>query len=140
MDNFFITNFCVEGNCRALAWQFPSTRISECLRLTPIRIVALIRTRTLTCPYFLWIIGGVLFGYVYWNNMQLANPSRSTNQPSFQSIIYTPDLLFPVTNLKLRDVWIATGAAQWWSMIFIILKYFCTCPLIDPSARTMIKK
>ncbi len=63
--------------------------------------------------------GTVLFGKVYRGDLTPAN--KPDVQPPFQPFLYTLDLLLPVVSLHVRDAWVAHGAAQWWSVVFIIM-------------------
>ncbi len=64
-------------------------------------------------------LGTYLFGYVYAGDLTPAN--KSNVPPPFQPFLYTLDLLLPVASLHQRDGWVAHGAAQWWSAIFIVM-------------------
>jgi len=66
----------------------------------------------------LLVLGTVLFGYVYPGDLTAANKATA---PPFQPFLYTLDLLLPVASLHQRDGWVAHGAAQWWSVFFIIM-------------------
>ena len=67
----------------------------------------------------LLILGTLLFGYGYRGDLTPAN--KPNVQPPFQPFLYALDLLLPVINLHVRDAWIAHGAAQGWSVFFIIM-------------------
>lgn len=64
-------------------------------------------------------LGTYLFGNVY--RAELTPASKTTAPSSFQPFLYTLDLLLPVVSLHVHDAWVAQGAAQWWSVIFIVL-------------------
>jgi len=67
----------------------------------------------------LLVLGTILFGDVYRGDLTPAN--KGTTPTSFQPFLYTLDLLLPVVSLHVRDAWIAHGAAQGWSVVFIIM-------------------
>jgi hypothetical protein len=76
----------------------------------------------------LLVLGTVLFGYVYRVDLTPAN--KLGVQPPFQPFLYTLDLLLPVVSLHVRDAWIAHGAAQWWSVLFIILGWILATAVV----------
>ncbi len=76
----------------------------------------------------LLVLGTVLFGYVYRGDLTPAN--KPDVQPPFQPFIYTLDLLLPVAGLHLRDAWIAHGAAQWWSVFFIVMGWILATAVV----------
>jgi hypothetical protein len=65
------------------------------------------------------VLGTILFGDVFRGDLTPAN--KGTPPTSFQPFLYTLDLLLPVVSLHVRDAWIAHGAAQGWSVVFIIM-------------------
>jgi hypothetical protein len=81
----------------------------------------------------LWLIGFLilgtwLFGSVYRGELTPAN--KPDVQPPFQPFFYTLDLLLPVVSLHVRDAWIAQGAAQVWSVIFIIVGWILASAVV----------
>jgi hypothetical protein len=76
----------------------------------------------------LLILGTVLFGYVYRGDLTPAN--KPDVQPAFQPSLYTLDLLLPVVSLRVRDAWIAHGAAQVWSVVFIIMGWILATAVV----------
>jgi hypothetical protein len=76
----------------------------------------------------LLVLGTYLFGYVYQSDL---TPANKTNvQPPFQPFLYTLDLLLPVASLHLRDAWVAHGAAQGWSVFFIIMGWVLATAIV----------
>jgi len=74
------------------------------------------------------IFGTWLFGSVYRGDL---TPASKTNvPPPFQPFLYTLDLLLPVVSLHIRDTWIAHGAAQWWSVAFIIVGWILATAVV----------
>jgi len=74
------------------------------------------------------IFGTWLFGSVYRGDL---TPASKTNvPPPFQPFLYTLDLLLPVVSLHVRDAWIAHGAAQWWSVAFIIVGWILATAVV----------
>ena len=51
-------------------------------------------------------------------------------QPPFQPFLYTLDLLLPVVSLHVRDAWIAHGAAQVWSVVFIVMGWILATAVV----------
>jgi hypothetical protein len=81
----------------------------------------------------LWLIGFLilgtwLFGSVYRGDLTPAN--KPDVQPAFQPFLYTLDLLLPVISLHVRDAWIVHGAAQWWSVVFIIVGWILATAVV----------
>ena len=81
----------------------------------------------------LWLVGFLilgtwLFGSVYRGDLTPA--SKTTVPPPFQPFFYTLDLLLPVVSLHVRDAWIAQGAAQVWSVIFIIVGWILATAVV----------
>ncbi len=76
----------------------------------------------------LLVLGTVLFGYVYASD--LAPASKTTTSPPFQPFLYTLDLLLPVASLHQRDGWVAHGAAQWWSVFFIVMGWILATAVV----------
>jgi hypothetical protein len=81
----------------------------------------------------LWLIGFLilgtwLFGSVYRGELTPAN--KPDVQPAFQPFFYTLDLLLPVVSLHVRDAWIAHGAAQVWSVVFIIMGWILATAVV----------
>jgi hypothetical protein len=76
----------------------------------------------------LLILGTWLFGSVYRGELTPAN--KPDVQPPFQPFFYTLDLLLPVVSLHVRDAWIAHGAAQVWSVIFIIVGWILATAVV----------
>jgi hypothetical protein len=74
------------------------------------------------------VLGTILFGYVYRDDLTPAN--KPDVQPPFQPFIYTLDLLLPVVSLHVRDAWIAHGAALWWSVGFIVMGWILTTAVV----------
>jgi hypothetical protein len=74
------------------------------------------------------ILGTWLFGSVYRSELTPAN--KPDVQPPFQPFFYTLDLLLPVVSLHVRDAWIAQGAAQVWSVIFIIVGWILATAVV----------
>jgi hypothetical protein len=72
-------------------------------------------------------LGTILFGYVYPGDLTAANKATA---PPFQPFLYTLDLLLPVASLHQRDGWIAHGAAQWWSVFFIIMGWILATAVV----------
>jgi hypothetical protein len=55
-------------------------------------------------------------------------------QPAFQPFLYIFDLLLPVVSLHVRDAWVAHGAAQVWSVLFIIVGWIlATAVVLSPT-------
>jgi hypothetical protein len=75
----------------------------------------------------LLVLGTILFGYVYRGDLTAADKA---NAPPFQPFLYTLDLLLPVANLHQRDGWVAHGAAQWWSVFFIIMGWILATAVV----------
>jgi hypothetical protein len=76
----------------------------------------------------LLVLGTVLFGSVYRSDL---TPASKTNvPPPFQPVLYTLDLLLPVASLHQRDGWVAQGAAQWLSVVFIILGWILATAVV----------
>ena len=73
-------------------------------------------------------LGTVLFEYVYRGDLTLAN--KPDVPPPFQPFLYTLDLLLPVASLHVRDSWIAHGAAQWWSVFFIVMGWILATAVV----------
>jgi hypothetical protein len=73
-------------------------------------------------------LGTYLFGYVYASD--LAPVSKTTTSSPFQPFLYTLDLLLPVASLHQRDGWVAHGAAQWWSVFFIIMGWILATAVV----------
>jgi hypothetical protein len=81
----------------------------------------------------LWLVGLLalgtyLFGYAYRGDLTPA--SKTIVPPPFQPFLYTLDLLLPVVSLHVRDAWVAHGAAQWWSVIFIVLGWILATAVV----------
>ena len=76
----------------------------------------------------LLILGTWLFGSVYRGELTPVN--KPDVQPAFQPFFYTLDLLLPVVSLHVRDAWIAHGAAQVWSVIFIIVGWILATAVV----------
>jgi len=76
----------------------------------------------------LLVLGTVLFGYVVRGD--LAPASKTTVSPPFQPFLYTLDLLLPVASLHQRDGWVAHGAAQWWSVFFIVMGWILATAIV----------
>ena len=74
------------------------------------------------------ILGTWLFGSVYRGELTPAN--KPDVQPAFQPFLYTLDLLLPVVSLHVRDAWIAHGAAQVWSVVFIIMGWILATAVV----------
>jgi hypothetical protein len=74
------------------------------------------------------ILGTWLFGSVYRGELTPAN--KPDVQPPFQPFFYTLDLLLPVVSLHVRDAWTAHGAAQGWSVIFIIVGWILATAVV----------
>ena len=74
------------------------------------------------------ILGTWLFGSVYRGELTPAN--KPDVPPPFQPFLYTLDLLLPVVSLHVRDAWIAHGAAQVWSVIFIIMGWILATAVV----------
>jgi hypothetical protein len=74
------------------------------------------------------LLGTWLFGSVYRGDLTPA--SKTTVPPPFQPFFYTLDLLLPVVSLHVRDAWIAQGAAQVWSVIFIIVGWILATAVV----------
>ena len=74
------------------------------------------------------ILGTWLFGSVYRGELTPVN--KPDVQPAFQPFFYTLDLLLPVVSLHVRDAWIAHGAAQVWSVIFIIVGWILATAVV----------
>ena len=79
----------------------------------------------------LLVLGTVLFGSVYRD--ELTPAYKPDVQPPFQPFLYTLDLLLPVVNLHVRDAWIAHGAAQVWSVIYIIMGWILATAVVQIS-------
>jgi hypothetical protein len=75
----------------------------------------------------LLVLGTVLFGYVYPGDLTATNKATA---PPFQPFLYTLDLLLPVASLHQRDGWVAHGAAQWWSVFFIIMGWILATAVV----------
>ena len=73
-------------------------------------------------------LGTVLFGNVY--RADLAPANKPDVQPPFQPFLYTLDLLLPVASLHIHDAWIAHGAAQWWSVFFIVMGWILATAIV----------
>lgn len=78
------------------------------------------------------VIGAVVFGVVYRDQLQPAIPVGQ--QPPFQPIIYALDLLLPIVTLHQRDAWIATGPAQWWAVGFTLAGWVLTTAVVASLA------
>ena len=76
----------------------------------------------------LLILGTILFGSVYRGDLTPA--TKPGVQPPFQPFLYTLDLLLPVVNLHVRDAWVAHGAAQVWSVVFIIVGWILATAVV----------
>ena len=77
---------------------------------------------------FFLFLGTWLFGSVYPGEL---TPANNLNvQPAFQPFFYTLDLLLPVVSLHVRDAWIAHGAAQVWSVVFIVLGWILATAVV----------
>jgi len=76
----------------------------------------------------LLVLGTVLFGYVCAGDLTPA--SKTTVSPPFQPFLYTLDLLLPVASLHQRDGWVAHGAAQWWSVFFIVMGWILATAIV----------
>ena len=74
------------------------------------------------------ILGTWLFGDVYRGELTPAN--KPDVQPAFQPFFYTLDLLLPVVSLHQRDAWIAHGAAQVRSVVFIIMGWILATAVV----------
>lgn len=75
------------------------------------------------------IIGTYLFGYYF--SLGDLTPANKSNVPlPFQPFLYTLDLLLPVVSLHVRDAWIAHGAAQWWSVFFIVMGWLLATAVV----------
>ena len=71
-------------------------------------------------PLAVLLIGrSVIFAIAYPD--QLRPAKAGLEQPGFNSVRYTLDLLLPVANLKQRDSFIAAGWAAWTSFGFILV-------------------
>ena len=76
----------------------------------------------------LLVLGTYLFGYAYRGDL---TPASKTNvPPPFQPFLYTLNLLLPVVSLHVRDAWVAHGAAQWWSVIFIVMGWILATAVV----------
>jgi hypothetical protein len=69
----------------------------------------------------------------------LTPASKTTISPPFQPFLYTLDLLLPVASLHQRDNWVAQGAAQWWSVFFIIMGWILATVVVA-SLTGIIKR
>jgi hypothetical protein len=76
----------------------------------------------------LLVLGSILFGYVFRGDLTPAN--KAGVQPPFQPFLYTLDLLLPVASLHIRDAWIARGAAQGLSVLFIIVGWILATAVV----------
>src|SRR5260370_14316832 len=56
--------------------------------------------------------------------------SKTNVPPSFQSFLYPLALLLPVASLHQRDGWVANGAAQWWSVFFIVMGWILATAVV----------
>ena len=61
---------------------------------------------------------------------ELTPANKPDVQPAFQPFLYTLDLLLPVVSLHVRDAWIAHGAAQVWSVVFIIMGWILATAVV----------
>jgi hypothetical protein len=77
---------------------------------------------------FFLFLGTWLFGSVYRGELTPAN--KPDVQPPFKPFLYTLDLLLPVVSLHVRDAWIAHGAAQVWSVVFIIIGWILATAVV----------
>ena len=84
----------------------------------------------------LLVLGTVLFGFVYPGDLTAANKATA---PPFQPFLYTLDLLLPFASLHQRDGWVAHGAAQWWSVFFIIMGWILATAIVA-SLTGLVKR
>ena len=61
---------------------------------------------------------------------ELTPANKPDVQPAFQPFFYTLDLLLPVVSLHVRDAWNAHGAAQVWSVVFIIMGWILATAVV----------
>jgi hypothetical protein len=61
----------------------------------------------------LLIAGSIVFQAAHDQHQLTAAHSQPEEQPPFQPVIYTLDVILPVVNLHQRDAWIAHGLVQW---------------------------
>jgi hypothetical protein len=85
----------------------------------------------------LLVLGFFLFSHMYPGDLKPAKELKF--QPPFDPWIYTLDLLLPVASLKLRDGWVAHGAALWWSVFFIIMGWILATAVVA-SLTGLIKR
>ena len=76
----------------------------------------------------LLVLGTILFNYLYSaGDLTAANKATA---PPFQPFLYTLDLLLPIASLHQRDGWVAQGAAQGWSVFFIIMGWILATAVV----------
>jgi hypothetical protein len=75
----------------------------------------------------LWVTGSLIFGLVIPDQLTAA---KIADQPPFQPILYTLDVLLPVVDLHQRDAWVAHGLAQWISALFTLIGWVLTTAVV----------
>jgi len=76
----------------------------------------------------LLVIGTVVFGALY--PAHLSPLHKAPEQPEFQPILYTLDLLLPVINLHQRDAWTAHDISQWLVLAFSLAGWILTTAIV----------
>src|SRR5713101_1946446 len=61
---------------------------------------------------------------------RLAPVHTGKEQPDFQPVLYTLDLLVPVINIHQRDAWTAHGLAAWLVLAFTLTGWLLTTAFV----------
>jgi hypothetical protein len=78
-----------------------------------------------------WLVGLLATGTVFfWAMYPVAFTPTSKTTPTFNSFIYTLDLLVPVIRLGQSDAWVTSGAALYVGWIFTIVGWALAAALV----------
>jgi len=81
----------------------------------------------------IWLVGMVVVGAALFSQQypgQLSPVHTGKEQPEFQPVLYTLDLLVPVINIHQRDAWTAHGLAAWLVLAFTLTGWLLTTAFV----------
>jgi fatty acid desaturase len=82
-------------------------------------------------PWVVLLIAGSVFFQAVSHDPGLLRPAKTgPEQPSFNAVRYTVDLLLPVANFKQRDSFVASGCAAWVSFTWIFAGWLLAAILV----------
>jgi hypothetical protein len=76
------------------------------------------------------LIAGSLIFHAAYDRHQLIAAHKGDEQPPFQPVIYTLDVILPVISLHQRDTWIAHSLVQWITLAFTVTGWVLTTAVV----------